>query len=219
MKKLSLFLAFSFIFLFFVSAQENNQQNKEEKEYSNKKFFLGLGAKGNVFVNDNARDDFEVWKKPSFSGNLFLGKWFSDKWGARISLEGGKLTPYFQERTWKEKESYFLGRVDLLFNLTNCFREYEPDQFYNLSPYVGIGGAHAFNAVKRPDNAKKSSSFVFAGGLLNTFRVADNFSIYLNLGLDVVDAKLDGYKGKKKFNGIAAGTIGLIYTFGDDSKN
>jgi len=113
--------------------------------------------------------------------------------GARVFLEAGKLTPYFQKMKWEENENYFLGRVDVMFDLTNCLRSYSPDNFYNLIPYVSIGFASDFNAKNRPDREKGSSSFLFGCGLLNTFSLSDKLSAYLNLGLDVVDSNFDGF--------------------------
>jgi len=86
-----------------------------------------------------------------------------------------------------------------------------------MIPYVGIGGAHAFGAENRSDGEKSFSSFLFGGGLLNTFSLSDKLSAYLNLGLDVVDAIFDGWKGHekgdKKFNGIVAASIGCGFDF------
>ena len=104
-----------------------------------------------------------------------------------------------------------------MFDVTYLLRLYSPYNFYNLIPYVGIGGAQAFGAEKRPDGKKGSSSFLFGGGLLNTFSLSDKLSAYLNLGLDVVDSNFDGWKGQekgyKKFNGIVAASIGVVYDF------
>ena len=233
MEKRILLLVLNFVFLFSVSAQNNqgtttsenaeskpakNQKDSEKKDSESndderKNFFLGVGVKGNVYVNRNGKDDSEVWKKPTFGADVFVGKWFNQYLGGRIVLEAGKLTPYFQKMKWKEEENYFLGRLDVMFDLTNCLRKYSSDNFYNLIPYAGIGFASAFNAKNRPDKVESSSSFLFGGGLLNTFRLSDKLSATLNLGLDVVDAKFDGWKGDKKFNGITSASIGVIYDF------
>ena len=214
MKKVGLFFIFSFLFSFSSFTQEDNSVRKN--------VFLGLGGQGNVYTNNDAHD-FETWTKPSLGGNLFLGKWFSSKVGGRIFIEGGSLHPFFHDRKVMVHEKYGIGRLDFLLNLTNLFREYKPDRFYNLVPYVGIGGGYTFNAVNRPDNKKDFTSLAVGAGLLNTFRLSDVVSIYLNLGINGVDAKFDGYKGKNpnvnlvkedKFNFISSGALGLIFNFG-----
>ena len=237
MKKSVLFLVFNILLLFSVSAQNNQeasanegaeripaQQNQNQNQNQNQKdsndddakrknFFLGVGVKGDVYVNDNGAHDIEVWKKPTLAGNIFMGKWFSHYFGSRIVLEGGQLNPYFQKRTVTEEEYYFLARLDLLFDFTNGLRSYSPDSFYSLIPYIGIGGEHSFNAKDRPDKAYNSSSFLFGVGLYNTFRLSDKLSAYLNVGLDLVNANSDGWGNVKNINGIAGASIGAVINF------
>ena len=229
MKNCFLLLVLNFLFLFSISAQQNqgtaidenavkitaqqrtkqNQKDSVNNAYPRKNFFLGAGIKGTVYVNNNARD-FEIWKKPSPVGKIMMGKWFNPYLGSRIVLEFGQLNPYFQKGTLKVEETYLLGRLDLLFDLTNCFRSYSPNRFYSLIPYVGIGGVNSFNAKNRPDHYRDSDSFLFGGGLWNTFRLSEKLSAYVNVGMDLIDAKSDGSKAKKKFNGIAGASIGIF---------
>lgn len=222
MGKLFLLFGLNFLLLCSVSAQNNqkdstsvrkNREAANDEDAKRKNFFLGIGVKGNVFINDNATNDFEVWKKPTLGGNVFVGKWFNKYLGSRIMLEGGKVVPYFQKRTFQVDENYFLGRADILFDVTNCIRSYSPDNFYNLMPYIGIGGAHAFKVKSTLESAEKHSTFLIGGGLWNTFRFSDKFSAYLNVGIDVVDAAFDSYKVKKDFNGIASASVGLVFNF------
>ncbi|MCL1934743.1 MAG: OmpA family protein [Candidatus Azobacteroides sp.] len=214
MKKVSLFLVFSFLFLFSilsVSAQENKES------LSNRSVFLGAGVQGNVYLNNDAAHHSDTWSKLSLAGNLFVGKWFSSIAGGRIFFEGGTIHPFFQKNEIMVDENYVLGRLDFMLNLTNCFRSYSPDRFYNLIPYVGVGGGYAFNAENRPDGKDNSGSFVGAGGLLNTFRLAGGLDAFINLQVNLNDPKFDGYK-EKKINGIASASVGLIYNFGKAAK-
>ena len=235
MKKSLLFFMGSCILLSAVTAQENRvestnyrTQRREvamadsmaRKEVSQKdtterkNFFVGIGIQGDVYLNEDSRRDFSEWIKPTLAGKVFVGKWFNQYLGSRIVLELGQLKPTFAQGTWVEDELYVLGRLDLLFDLTNCFRSYSPDRFYNLNPYLGIGAAKAFGAHNRPDGLSGSSTYVFGGGLLNTFRISEKFSLLLNLGMDLVEPKFDGDKANdSKFNGIASGTIGMLMNF------
>ena len=232
MKKSLLFLMGSFMFLAAVTAQENraesanyraqrrdvamadsmNRKEESKKDTTERKnFFVGIGVQGEVYLNDDSRRDFSEWIKPTLGGKVFVGKWFNQYLGSRIVFELGQLKPTFRKGTWIEDEMYVLGRLDLLFDLTNCFRSYSPDRFYNLTPYVGIGAAKAFGAHNRPDGLSGSSTYVFGGGLLNTFRISEKFSVFLNLGMDLVEPKFDGDKDiNSKANGIVTGTIGVI---------
>jgi len=246
MKKLNLLLAFSLVFLFSVTAQENSKvivSSDTIQQNDGKNWFLGAGVQGNVYANDNLRRDTKVWEKPSLGGDVFLGKWFSHKVGARLFVEGGSLHPFFYQQEkismgWMEHEKYLIGRVDLMLNVTNFFRHFSPDRFYNLVLYLGPGYGDTFNARNRPDHVSGSSSFLGGAGLLNTFRLSNHVALFANLGLNVQKANFDGYGNEKatvfgkgnvgeyvgvlssenKLDGIASGAIGLIYNFGHAKK-
>jgi len=220
MKRVGLFFIFNFLFLFSIAAQDNSGtvQEKEETSSDGKNFFIGAGIQGIVYCNDDAQNYSKVWQMPSLGGNLFVGKWFSHKVGGRVFFEGGTLHPFFQKYTWMEDEKYVAGRLDFLLNLTNCFRSYSPDRFYNLVPYLGIGAGYAFNADDRPDNADNFTSLLVGGGLLNTFRLSHHLAAFVNLQVNGTDAKFDGWKEDKPFNFMFAPSIGLIYNFGKTTK-
>jgi len=212
MKKSYLFLVFIFSFIFSISAQDKSEE-PAKNDNERKNLFLGAAVKGEVFINHLAVNDASVWKKPTLGVHVFMGKWFNRLLAGRIVVETGILKPHFANEKLIEKENYALGRLDVMLDVTNLFRSYSPDRFYSLIPYAGIGGAQAFNAKNRPDNLKKCSSFLFGGGLINTFRLSDNFSVCLNLGLDLVDAKFDGCKSEKPLNGIASASVGVVYSW------
>ena len=214
MNKFILWFGFNFLLAVAISAQGYEVRYLHDRADS-EDFFMGGGLKTNVYVNDNGKSDFGVWTSPSIGANVFVGKWFSYFFGGRITVEGGKLHPYFQEKTLMVDESYVLGRVDVLFNMSNCSRPCRciPRPFYSLIPYVGIGGVSVFNAKNRPDHVDNSASFLFGGGLINRFRLSYNCSAILNVGFDMVDASVDGSKNLKKLNGIASASVGVVVDF------
>ena len=217
MKKLSVLLAFSFVFFVSVIAQDVSTGNN---------WFIGAGARGNVWVNDDGSRYLKVWEKPSLGGELFVGKWFSHKVGARLFADGGSLHPFFQKLSWMEHQKYISGRVDFMLNFTNLFRSYSPDRFYNLIPYIGPGYTYSLDAKHYPNFNRQKGSITVGAGLLNTFRLSNNWNLYLNLGVDGMDAGFDGWKAEKpeltkspsRFNYLASGSIGLIYNFGSAPK-
>ena len=219
MKKVLLFLLGTMLILVSVAAQENNEESSRGKKEASanddaqrRNFFVGIGVKGNIYLNNDTGNDTELWGKPTLGGRLFVGKWFSQYIAGRIVVDVGHMKPTFQRRTIMVDSNYGLARLDVMFDVTNCFRTYSPNHFYNMIPYAGIGGAKAFNAKNRPDKLDGSTSFVYGGGLLNTFRLSEKFSAFLNVGIDLVDAKFDGHKDKT-YNGIVAGTIGMVVNF------
>ena len=211
MKNVALVFGFSFYLVFSLSAQ-GNQEISYYNDVARKEFFLGFGFKGNVYLN-NSGSDIEIWKKPTLGLNIFAGHWFSSYFGGRLLFEGGRLSPYFQERTIKVEEKYVLSRLDLLIDMTSSVFGYSRDRVYSCIPYMGVSGAYVYDAENRPDKAERSTSFFFGVGLLNSFRMSNNLSTYINFGLDLVGANMDGYQEVRKLNGIASASIGLIVDF------
>lgn len=195
--------------------QENSSYKTGEHESKRKNYFVGVSAKANVFLNHNSLHDAEAWKQPTWGGTAFVGKWFNQYIGTRIVLEGGNIHPYFIIRDYQTDVNYILGRLDAILDVTNFIRSYSPDNFYSLKPYVGIGVAHSFKSGThlRMESVEVNNTFVLGGGLWNTFRLTKRFSAYLNLGLDLVDSRFDGYKGNVAVNGVASFSIGLIMKF------
>ena len=212
MKNVCLIFLVSFIMIPMASAQ-GNQKVFSDYHTDTGPYFIGVGIKGNVYVNDNSAHDFAVWKKPTLGINAFAGFWFSRYFGGRFLFEGGKVHPYFQNMTNKVEEKYVLGRLDLLFDFTNSLCMCTHKRFYNIIPYAGLSGAFVYDAENRPDKNEKSSSFLFGVGLINSFRMSYNLSTYINLGFDFVDSNFDGSKSVKNLNGIASASIGLVYDF------
>jgi len=217
MKKISLFLVFSLAFVFSISAQENTPS---------KNWFVGVGANANVYLYKDAWKESKVLQKPTLGGELFVGKWFSGKFGARLNLAAGSMQSWYDKAAddfWF-KSNFGLARLDLMLDFTNLFRSYSPDRFYSLIPHVGVGGAYAFNPkvgglkVSPWDNNKDTyASLLFGGGLLNTFRLSRVVSIYVDLKMDVVNSKFDVQPiggSSSKFNGLLSPSIGLVFNLG-----
>ena len=232
MKKLSLLLVFSLMFLFSAIAQENAETTSNATNSAGKNWFIGAGVRGNVWGNDNGMNVIKVWQKPALGGELFVGKWVSNVVGLRLFADGGTIHPFFLPEpglvmTHMEDIKYISGRLDFMLNLTNLFRSNRSDRFYNLIPYIGPGYYHTLsykNPVHPKGDSKKDNSLVVGGGLLNTFRLSHHVSLYVNLGVDMMDADVDGssgdnlFKAPSKYNGLFAGSLGLIYNFGKAAK-
>ena len=244
MKKVSVFLAFCFVFLGSMVAQNNTTttsttkdadatvkkvvtETPSDKISEGKNWFLGAGVRGNVWINDDGSELIKVWEKPALGGEAFVGKWLSHAVGLRLFVNGGTIHPFFgrngtENMDWMEDVKYISGRFDFMLNLTNLFRSNKEDRFYNLIPYIGPGYIHSLSATNYAPLTRKDNSFVVGGGLLNTFRLSHHVDLYVNVGTDLMNASLDGspsgYFLKTKYNGLFSGALGLIYKFGGSSK-
>jgi outer membrane protein OmpA-like peptidoglycan-associated protein len=108
---------------------------------------------------------------------------------------------------------YVAADIEFVVNLTNIFSNYRPDRFYNLSPFVGVGYAHAFKDDFKP---WINNSAMVSAGILNTFKLSNRFDAFIELSGYLVDEAFDGtgLQGDWQWEGIATGSAGIIVKLG-----
>lgn len=121
----------------------------------------------------------------SFGLDVAVGKWFTPQVGIRGKfnwenalplLENGHanwLAPFFQPGVNRDKGGYIGMYEDVLLNLHNLFGEYNADRAWNLSVYPRIGVNYNFGVDK--------GSLLAGAGFLNTYRLDDRWSLYLDV--------------------------------------
>ena len=153
----------------------------------------------------------------SFGLDLAVGKWFTHQVGIRGKfnwenklplLENGHanwLAPFDQPGVNRDKGGYIALYGDVLLNLHNFFGTYRADRTWNISLYPRIGVNYNFGVSK--------GSLLAAVGLLNTYRLSDRWSVYLDAAYIMTGS---GFVGSEKVKGTGTGsnsngyfTIGL----------
>ena len=210
-------------------AQNANENENESKQHLSGDFeptwFVSLGIGGQQYYGDHN-------KQLSFGGrispavDLSVGRWFTSVVGARlayngISVKGATMngshstgqTPSFNDHPddgaqylTKQKFNYMNLHADLLINATNLFFGYEEDDTFNLSPYVGLGVAHAFGTPS-------TTSLSLNGGFLISFKVSEAVDINVDAHGALVGDKFDGERGERRGEGVFGITIGASYRF------
>lgn len=160
------------------------------------------------------------------NAGLYVGKWFSPVFGARIGaswmqLKGVATSPYYVGVTegtpsvdgayYKVKTNEIGPMVDLMANLTNWFCGYKPNRVYNSIVYIG-GGAY-FTLNTDGDNLKTTVQAMRAGWI-NSFNVSKQVA----LSLDIRWTGLGGIQNEgaanwhKNYSDLSA-SIGVTYLF------
>lgn len=121
---------------------------------------------------------------------------------------------------YKTNIKYINTHIDALFNVFNMIGGYNPDRFYTLIPYVGVGWAHSLNEgiyrYKHIDNRMgRHSNEVSANiGILNEFKLTKSLFLALDIRGAYVNDRFDQQIGGRYGEGIASATLGLTYKFG-----
>lgn len=140
----------------------------------------------------------------SFGLDVAVGKWFTPQVGIRGKfnwenalplLENGHanwLAPFFQPGVNRDKGGYIGMYEDVLLNLHNLFGEYKVERAWNMSVYPRIGVNYNFGVDK--------GSLLAGAGFLNTYRLDDRWSLYLDVayimsGSGFVGSESEAYTG------------------------
>ncbi|WP_353121679.1 OmpA family protein [Dysgonomonas capnocytophagoides] len=175
-------------------------------------WFVGAGAGASAYFGPSDQHA-SFLDRLTVNPTVFVGKWFNPYLGVRFAGQGGKIHSFSgNEAQTMYSMTHVNAHADVLFNATNYFCKYNENRFYNFIPTVGIGFDHRFE-----DKFKKrgANGPTFNASLLNTFRISDRLSAFVEVGGFIVEQRFDrGPKGKSHWNGIATGTAGLTLKVG-----
>jgi len=219
MKKVSLLLCLVLAASLTLSAQEYSSGKPGRsatfaKNSFGSNWFFGAGAGASMYFGPSDQHA-SFLDRMTVNPTVMIGKWFAPTWGLRLATQGGKIHTFDGQNAERMYSQMHLNtHVDFMFNMTNYFMPYSKDRFYHFIPTVGIG------YDRRTANGAffKGRGFngpTFNASLLNTFRLSDRLSAYIEIGGFIVENRFDtGPKGSTHWNGIANGNAGLIVTLG-----
>lgn len=144
------------------------------------------------------------------AANLYIGKWFTPVFGARVGVdwlplkgmgENGSLGQLRGEHTtdgfFKTRQIEVGPVFDLMANLTNLFCGYRPDRVYGLSLYLGAGGywtlTKQYKANGESDGYHNAHDRIltFRVGMINTFNLSKRCALSLDLRFSAMDGTYD----------------------------
>ena len=159
----------------------------------------------NVYFSDNdTHRDF----KDRFQGNaaLYVGKWFSPVWGARIGADFilmKELLPYglgdyvgtnkYGTPLYKSNHNAVGPVFDIMANLTNLFCGYKQNRIYNFVLYMGAGGYWTLSRLREEDGSLSGYKnchdkvLTFRAGFINSFNLSRNVQLFLDLRASALD--------------------------------
>ena len=176
------------------------------------------------------------------NAQLAVGYQFDEVLGARLAVNAWQSkagSDYGTLGKWDWKWKYVAPTVDLTANLSNLFCGFNPQRFFNLSIFAGIGANFGFDndeageakkQIKQLhdyDNPKVQNvpldyyweddfkpRFVAQAGVMADFRLSDKVSLGLELAANTLSDKYNSKRAKNAdwyFNGL----VGLKINLGD----
>ncbi len=148
----------------------------------------------------NANAVYSSQEQTSLKGNPFsaargdlgfdvaIGKWFTPGLGLRTKFNGLWAKDVYAAND-RHADKFFNIQEDVMFNLTNLFGGYKEKRVWNISVYPGIGYARNFDG-----DCNVNSDYSINAGVLNTFRVAKHWNIFLDVWGTFVEGSILPYQ-------------------------
>ena len=150
----------------------------------------------------------------SFGMDVAVGKWFAPQTGFRVKFNwenklpllkndhANWLAPFDQPGVNREKGGYIAFYGDWMVNLHNVFGTYRPDRTWNLSFYPRIGVNYNFGVSK--------GSLLAGLGFINTYRLSDRWSVYLDAAYIMSGSGFVGKTKEKEGTGTGSNSNGYL---------
>lgn len=219
------FLVAAIVSLAAVSVHAQTESDSTEVRTNNEEvrnnWFVSASAGPQILFSDHDKQ-INFGRRISPALDIAVGKWFKPWMGARLMYSGLSVKGATQNGAhttgedikekpqsgyWLEYQKFNMYHIhaDALFDLTNVFDEYNPERFYNCIVYAGIGVA---GTGEEPTSTSVAGDF----GVLNTFRLNQNWGLNVDLRGILVSDSFDGEEGGRS-EGLLNLTIGVTYTF------
>lgn len=219
------FLVAAIVSLAAVSVHAQTESDSTEVRTNNEEvrnnWFVSASAGPQILFSDHDKQ-INFGRRISPALDIAVGKWFKPWVGARLMYSGLSVKGATQNGAhttgedikekpqsgyWLEYQKFNMYHIhaDALFDLTNVFDEYNPERFYNCIVYAGIG---VVGTGEEPTSTSVAGDF----GILNTFRLNQNWGLNVDLRGILVSDSFDGEEGGRS-EGLLNLTIGVTYTF------
>lgn len=164
----------------------------------------GINLYNGVFTNGES-----PFEHISPNLNVHFGKWHTPGLGWRAGYTGLNMKP------WKDGEHTALAifKFDIMLDIINMCCGYRKDRIYNIIPYAGFGwgGRKAYSYENFED---LTGTLAISYGLLNTFRVAERWSVNLELSGFAFRNGFCGKAGSSGSDMMWAASVGVTYRLG-----
>ena len=211
MKKFMISLAIASIAMVSSFAQETvNDPILKDRVVTNtfgSNWFLGINGGVNLY-NGVYMNGEKAWDHVSPAVQVYFGKWHTPGFGWRVAYNGLCIKAYEDA----VKKAFMNFHFDAMFNISNLIWGYNEERIWNFIPYVG-GGYAARTQYGSSSFSDMTGSIAVNAGIMNTFSIAKNWAINLELGTTFLR---NGFSGKAGSNGhdmVFTALAGITYKF------
>ena len=179
---------------------------------------LSLGIQGLSFYS-NQENGMNLSQNP-FSNfrtkagiTIAMTKWFSPQIGMRTKIEGFRGMDVYTDNASSNTVRYFHAHEDVLLNMSNLLRHYNAGRRYDAVVKAGVGMIRNFT--------ENENAMVLNLGIVNTYRVARKWKVYVELSFDIAGDEFDNKFGQsknfiKQHDRWFSAEAGMVYELGQN---
>ncbi|MGL4228729.1 MAG: OmpA family protein [Tannerellaceae bacterium] len=194
---------------------ESGAKTNFKKNAAKDNWFISVAGGASILFNEGSqRADFG--ERLNFMPSVSFGKWFNPYTGFRAQINGGSLHGYMLANSatgaLRQMNNKFVGgHVDLMWDVTNYFGNYNENRLFRFIPWVGVGYMHRFEN----QGYKASNVPTMNAGILTAFRVSKRIDINVEAQAAAFPSYFDEIPGgTKNFSGMASLSAGLTFKLG-----
>lgn len=144
------------LLLLLLAAPRLGAQNLKRNYEGPGNWFFGINTGTSHAMNENVHyDNFFRVEIPS--GGLYLGRSLTPRWSVRMSGmvssqlgHPSKVAVQYKPQMFNDYHFYaVISTLDVMLNLTNCFRKYDTRNWFDAYLVVGGGGLFRFNVDEK----------------------------------------------------------------------
>ena len=199
-----------------MSYQESNEK-KQVGVFTNRfadNWELSFGIEGLSFYSGNesglSKNPFMTFRS-NLGATATVGKWFTPEIGLRTKISGYWGKAVISENSEKNKIKFFSAQEQVMLNVTNLFKGYNPNRFWNIIPYGGVGFVRSCTY--------NENSISVSAGVINTFRLSSQIKAFADLGVTFAG---DNYRDNNVSNIMGryhwyAASVGFTFNLGKNA--
>jgi OOP family OmpA-OmpF porin len=222
MKKFSLAL----LLIFSLMSISLSAQQAAAKDGYNPGWFIGLNGganwflgEGNNFLDGTDRNSWSVGKSMGYLGRLELGYNFNSVYALRFMAGYNQYNQYTKSRsTGVENVRPFAGETlsaDLMMNLTNLVKGYDPNRKFTLGAFAGLGIAYMNDNV----NTSNIGGSLLRGGLQANYHITPAWALSLIGEANMLSDNVNDGVADMFFDLSPDVAVAISYRFGSEKAS
>jgi outer membrane protein OmpA-like peptidoglycan-associated protein len=177
--------------------------------------FLSFSFGSNIYFGDY-NGDIPFEDRLCSMNSISFGKWYNPYIGNRLKYDVGRFKNYIPNSGYISPIQLAYGNVhlDFLFDITNCFGQYDEYRVIRVIPFIGGGYAHRREKMLEERNIKRSESPTINMGLMFPIRLNNRVDFIIEGQYTMLNEQFNRVDVYHEEDRIVNITVGINFKLG-----